>query len=95
MKKQPVRMTTAHQAMRKKLRGHLHDQLDALLNGTTKEDDGAEMLVLDSMTMRALAGYGFNVRVHSLHPDQTQRQEAPETVTPGPAVGLVRDEIVK
>lgn len=85
------KMTTLHQTMRKRLRKVLHADLDKLLNGLTTEESGAEMTVLDSMTIRALAGYGFNVRVHSLHPDQTTRQEAPGTVEPGPQVGLVRD----
>ena len=76
---------------RRRLRKLLHADLDKLLNGTTTEDDGTVMTVLDSMTLRAVAGYGFNVRVHSLHPDQTTRLEAPGTVSPGPQVGLIRD----
>lgn len=87
------RMTTAHSVMRKRLRAELHAQLDALLNGLTVENDGTEMLTLDSMTMRALAGYGVNVRVHSLSPDQMRQvHEAAATVTEGPKVGLVREQ---
>jgi hypothetical protein len=75
---------------KQRLRRLLHSQLDALLNGDTVEG-GATISVLDSMVLRALQGFGFNVRVHSLHPDQTTKVEAPGTVAPGPAVGLVRD----
>jgi hypothetical protein len=75
---------------KRRLRQMLHDQLDALLNGETLED-GKTISVLDSMVVRAVNGYGFNVRVHSLHPDQTQRVEAQGTVEPGAAVGLVRE----
>lgn len=85
-------MTTAHSVMRKKLRAELHAQLDVMLNGITQDTAGADVLVLDDMTVRALAGYGFNVRVHSLHPDQTTRQEAAGTVEQGPKVGLVRED---
>lgn len=88
----PQKPSTLTAVARRRLRKLLHDDLDKLLNGMTTEDDGTEMTVLDSMTMRAVAGYGFNVRVHSLHPDQTTRKEAPATVAPGPQVGLVRDD---
>jgi hypothetical protein len=75
---------------KRRLRQHLHDQLDALLNGDTDEG-GRQMPVLESMALRAMQGFYFNVRVHSLHPDQTQKQEAKGTVEPGAAVGLVRE----
>lgn len=87
----PQKPSTLTAVARRRLRKLLHDDLDKLLNGMTKEDDGTELTVLDSMVMRAVAGYGFNVRVHSLHPSQTTRLEAPATVEPGPQVGLVRD----
>lgn len=87
----PKTPTTLTAVARRRLRKLLHDDLDKLLNGMTTEDDGTVMTVLDSMTMRAISGYGFNVRVHSLHPDQTERKEAPATVEPGPPIGLVRD----
>ena len=82
--------TTYTAKAKQRLRQMLHDQLDAILNGDT-EEAGQVMPVIDSMVMRAVAGYGFNVRVHSLHPDQTTKLEAGATVEPGPAVGLVRD----
>lgn len=80
----------------KKYRNHvrkeLHAQLDALLNGTTRSGDGT-MAVIDEMVEQALAGFGFNVRVHSLHPDATTtRMEAPATVEAGPEIGLVRSD---
>lgn len=88
-KMSPTKFNTV---IRKRTRQHLHDQLDALLNGQTTEDDGEVMSVLDSMVKRALAGYGFNVRVHTLHPAQTETvKEAPGTVVAGPQVSLVRD----
>lgn len=82
--------TTYTAKAKQRLRQVLHDDLDRLLNGDT-EEDGQRMSVLDSMVMRALAGYGFNVRVHSLHPDQTTRLEAGATVNPRASVGLVRE----
>lgn len=92
-KKRKPTMTTAHQVMRKRLRHELHAQLDALLNGITVENDGSEMVTLDSMTMRALAGYGVNVRVHSLSPEQMRTvHEAAATVAEGPKVSMVREE---
>ena len=77
--------------LRRNLRKLLHEQLDSVLNGDTLED-GVTMSVMDSMVLRALQGFGFNVRVHALHPnDPAITAQAPETVAPGPAVGLVRD----
>ncbi len=84
--------STFNAVARRRLWKMLHDDLDKLLNGSTTEEDGTVMTVLDSMTMRAVAGYGFNVRVHSLHPSQTtERKEAPATVEPGAPIGLVRE----
>lgn len=79
---------------RRRLRKLLHDDLDRGLNGMTIENDGTEMTTLDSMTMRALEGFGFSVRVHSLPPNQLAEgvKEAPGTVQPGPQIGLVRED---
>lgn len=86
-------MTPARRAMelRKRVRQGLHDQLDALLNGTT-DDNGQEISTIDSMVLRALHGVHFNVRVHGLHPSETDKVEAAGTVTPGARLGLLRDE---
>ena len=87
--------STLNAVARKRLRKFLHDQLDAMLNGETVENDGTKMSTLDSMTMRALEGFGFNVRVHSLPPGQLEGvgavKEAPGTVEQGPQIGLVRE----
>lgn len=83
---------------RRKFRQMLHDQLDAMLNGMTTDvdpetgADGKPMTVFDSMLMRSAVGYGFNVRVHSLSPEETQQhREAPATVDPA-RLKLERDE---
>ena len=81
--------TTYTAVAKRRLRQMLHADLDRMLNGETVED-GVTMTTLDSMVGRALEGFGFNVRVHALHPSQTERREAPATVEPGPQVGLVR-----
>ena len=88
MSRQKLATYRAH--AKRRLRQMLHNDLDALLNGDT-EEDGVTMSVLDSMVNRALAGFGFNVRVHSIHPSQTTKVEAPGTVEAGPALGVVRD----
>jgi hypothetical protein len=84
---------TLNAKARKRLRQMLHDDLDRMLNGETVENDGTKMTTLDSMTMRALEGFGFNVRVHSLSPEQIAAgvTEAPGTVEPGTPLGLVRE----
>ena len=91
----PKTVSDRNAKARKRLRRHLHDQLDAMLNGETVENDGTKMSTLDSMTMRALEGFGFNVRVHSLPPGQLEGdgalKEAPGTVEQGPQIGLVRE----
>lgn len=86
----PLKQSTA--ALRRSLRKTLHGQLDAILNGMTDED-GVRMGVIDSMVLRALRGFGFNVRVHALHPNDPNLKavsSAPGTVERGPALGLKR-----
>lgn len=90
MKRRKPKPTTYTAKAKLRLRQMLHDDLDRLLNGDT-EEDGKQMSVLDSMVQRALAGFGFNVRVHSLHPDQTTKLEAGATVKAGASLGLVRE----
>lgn len=84
--------TAAMQAaeLRRRLRKLLHDQLDTVLNGMTTED-GKDISVCDSMLLRAMQGYGFDVQVSSRHPSDPKAMPA-ETVQAGPALGLVRDE---
>jgi len=84
------RPRTYTSAVRARLRKHLHAQLDALLNGRT-EEDGKTLTVIDSMTARAIEGFYFNVRVHSLHPSQTTVKEAEGTVKAGPEIGLTKE----
>lgn len=86
--------TTFNAKAKRRLRQMLHDDLDKMLNGETVENDGTKMTTLESMTMRALQGFGFNVRVHALPPESLTAgvKEAPATVEPGAQLGLVRED---